>query len=66
MRACEPAAFDFDRYLADHDRDGDGLLQRAELLAGPSGRDGGYGGTLETPVNTEAAFATLDADHSGA
>lgn len=64
--ACDPAAFDFDQYLADHDRDRDGLLQRAELLAGASGVDGGYGGNLDMPVNTAEAFTALDSDRNGA
>lgn len=64
--ACDPAAFDFDQYLAEHDRDRDGLLQRDELLAGSSGTDGGYGSSLDKPVNTAEAFATLDADRNGA
>lgn len=64
--ACDPAAFDFDQYLDAHDRNRDGLLQRDELLAGASGTDGGYGSTLDKPVNTAEAFAALDADRNGA
>lgn len=60
--ACDPAAFDFDAYLRDADRSGDGFLQSDELFAAPTGTDGGYGGTLDVPVNTAAAFAQLDAD----
>ncbi|WP_242108229.1 hypothetical protein [Luteimonas aquatica] len=64
--ACDPAAFDFDAYLKDADRDGDGHLQLPELLAAPSGlEDAGYGTTLDVAVNTRAAFDALDTNRDG-
>lgn len=60
--ACEPAAFDFDAYLRDHDRDRNGALQLQELRAASSGVDARYGAMLDVPVNTRAAFNAWDAN----
>jgi hypothetical protein len=55
--ACEPPAFDFPRFLADHDKNKDGFLQKKELLAAKAD---GYTAKLDKPINTAQAFAELD------
>lgn len=63
--ACDPITFNFDRYLADKDRNHDGRLQQAELLAaGDPGTN--YGAALDRPLNTAAAFVQLDVNRDGA
>lgn len=59
--ACEPAAFDFPRFLADHDTNRDGFLQQGELVDVAYDPDR-YLGRLDKPVNTAQAFVELDAD----
>lgn len=60
--ACDPPAFDFPRFLHDHDRDQDGFLQKSELLTASADN---YRNTLDKPITTEAAFAELDRDRDG-
>lgn len=59
--ACEPPAFDFPKFLVDHDHNKDGYLQSQELVGVRYNQDG-YQGRLDKPLNTGEAFSELDAD----
>ncbi len=59
--ACEPAAFDFDRFLTFNDHNKDGYLNLSELIHADMTQD--YGNDLVLAINTKEAFDLLDTNN---